>query len=180
MATVLVLSALLALILFFLLALAQSGANPRRAPARVGLGRLPSLDARRLGDLVAGLFEERGYGTVSEQEERGAVDLLLERPDGVGQRLKVRCLPMSASPVSSVEVVQAVDFSRVAPSGVPVLVTTGVFSDDAEVAAQGVAELIDGEALARLVRRHLPESAKQLGLKEQPQRRRPWPTRAHA
>jgi hypothetical protein len=109
--------------------------------------------------LLLTLFTEMGFQ--AERSERGAasVDLFANDPTPIrGGRLYVHGL-LGAEPVDADEVRNTIDSARAEFVGKGVLVTLGTFTSDARDAAQGnPVDLVDGDELARLVRKHLPQA----------------------
>jgi restriction endonuclease Mrr len=77
-----------------------------------------------------------------------------------GPFLRVRgLLPAAAVPVDADEVLTLIDTARAESVGKAVLVTLGRFSDEAREAARGnPVDLVDGDQLADLVKKHLPQA----------------------
>jgi hypothetical protein len=111
--------------------------------------------------LLLTLFTEMGFNP--ERSERGAatVDLFANDPTPIrGGRLYVHGLFLAAGAVTDAdEVRNMIESARAEFVGKGVLVTLGTFTTDAQEAARGnPIDLIDGDALARLVRKHLPQA----------------------
>lgn len=144
--------------------------RPRRRAARAHAvpadeSRLGELSMGQLSDLVAVVFEERGYGTLAEASGETYAELVLERPEGAPpRRLYVRSIAAKRGPVSASEVRWALEAARGEQLEKVVLVTPGSFSNEAREAARSAAvELIDGRALEQLVRAS-PQLAERFGL----------------
>src|SRR5437764_6472561 len=109
--------------------------------------------------LLLTLFTEMGFHP--ERSERGSasVDLFANDPTPIrGGRLYVHGV-LAASPVDADEVRNTIDSARAEFIGKGVLVTLGTFTSDARDAAQGnPVDLVDGDELAKLVRKHLPQA----------------------
>ncbi|HEY5675316.1 MAG TPA: restriction endonuclease, partial [Myxococcales bacterium] len=75
-------------------------------------------------------------------------------------RIYVRgVLPAAAVPVDADEVLTLIDTARAESVGKAVLVTLGRFSEEARDTAKGnPVDLVDGDALAALVKKHLPQA----------------------
>jgi len=110
--------------------------------------------------LLLTLFTEMGFNP--ERSERGAstVDLFANDPTPIrGGRLYVHGLFGKNGPTDADEVRNMIESARAEFVGKGVLVTLGTFTSDAQEAARGnPIDLIDGDALARLVRKHLPQA----------------------
>ncbi|MFN2547219.1 MAG: restriction endonuclease [Myxococcales bacterium] len=110
--------------------------------------------------LLLTLFTEMGFHP--ERSERGSatVDLFANDPTPIrGGRLYVHGLFASAPATDADEVRNMIESARAEFVGKGVLVTLGTFTSDAQEAARGnPIDLIDGDALARLVRKHLPQA----------------------
>lgn len=109
--------------------------------------------------LLLTLFTEMGFHP--ERSERGAasVDLFANDPTPIrGGRLYVHGLFGGAN-ADSDEVRNTIESARAEFVGKAVLVTLGTFTSDAQESARGnPIDLIDGDALAKLVRKHLPQA----------------------
>jgi len=110
--------------------------------------------------LLLTLFTEMGFHP--ERSERGAatVDLFANDPTPIrGGRLYVHGLFGDGPATDADEVRNMIESARAEFVGKGVLVTLGTFTTDAQEAARGnPIDLIDGDALARLVRKHLPQA----------------------
>jgi restriction endonuclease Mrr len=111
--------------------------------------------------MLLALFAEMGFDT--ERTERGrttvdfhAVDLTPIR----GGRIHVRgVFSTPGVAVDAEEVRTLVDTARAESVGKAVMVTLGRFSDDArDTATDNPIDLLDGDELAALVRKHLPQT----------------------
>jgi len=107
------------------------------------------------------LFAEMGFDP--ERSERGeeTVDFYAVDPTPIrGGRICVRGFFASPGvPVNGDEVRAILDTARGDGAGKVVLVTLGRFSDDARDAAkENPIDLVDGDELAALVKKHLPQS----------------------
>jgi hypothetical protein len=135
------------------------------APELLGVSKLTLAE---LGSVAQRLFNELGLVTEVLNEQQGRYELTMTDPTPVtGQKLYVRCvLPaVDIGAVQSNEVQAALDTARAANLNKAVVVTPGVFSDEAKLLAQGASlELIDGTRLAELLRAHLPDVANRLGV----------------
>jgi hypothetical protein len=113
------------------------------------------------------LFDELGFVTLAHSLLPSRCDLSVLDPTPItGQRVYIRCLlTPEAGAVQSAEVQAALDMARGDNLHKAIVVTPGIFSDEAQLVAQGVSlELIDGNKLAGLIRQHLPDVANRLGL----------------
>lgn len=110
--------------------------------------------------LLLTLFTEMGFHP--ERSERGSasVDLFANDPTPIrGGRLYVHGLFGDRGPTDAEEVRNTIESARAEFVGKGVLVTLGTFTSDAQDAARGnPIDLIDGDALAKLVRKHLPQA----------------------
>ncbi|HET8540016.1 MAG TPA: restriction endonuclease [Anaeromyxobacter sp.] len=138
------------------------GPGPRGEPAAAGtdLGFLRARGAAGLERLLVALLGELGF--TSERTDRGArtVDVYALDPTPIrGGRAYVRgVLAEPGEAVSGDDVRAALDLARAEAIGKVLLVTDGRFSAEAREAARDQPiELLDGDALAALVRRHLPQ-----------------------
>ena len=110
--------------------------------------------------LLLTLFTEMGFHP--ERSERGSssVDLFASDPTPIrGGRLYVHGLFGAPGPTDADEVRNMIESARAEFVGKGVLVTLGTFTTDAQDAARGnPIDLIDGDALAKLCRKHLPQA----------------------
>jgi hypothetical protein len=108
--------------------------------------------------LLLTLFTEMGFR--AERSERGAqsVDLFVNDPTPIrGGRLYVH--GDLGAPTDAEEVRNAIETVRAESVGKGVLVTLGNFTTEAREAAKGnPVDLIDGDELGKLVRKHLPQA----------------------
>ena len=140
-----------------------SPASPENL-AREGHGELSwvrGYGIEGLQRLLLTLFTEMGYHP--ERSERGpdSVEIYANDPTPIrGGRIYVQGLigePGVA--VEADEVRNTIETARAELVGKGVLVTLGNFSTDAQDAARGnPVDLIDGEALAKLMKKHLPQA----------------------
>jgi hypothetical protein len=111
--------------------------------------------------LLLTLFTEMGFNP--ERSERGSssVDLFANDPTPIrGGRLYVHgVLGAPGVPTDADEVRNMIESARAEFVGKAVLVVLGTFSTDARDAARGnPIDLIDGDDLGKLVRKHLPQA----------------------
>jgi restriction endonuclease len=111
--------------------------------------------------LLLTLFTEMGFNP--ERSERGSatVDLFANDPTPIrGGRLYVHgLLGQPGVPTDADEVRNMIDTARAEFVGKGVLVTLGSFTSDARDAARGnPIDLVDGDELGRLVRKHMPQA----------------------
>src|SRR6184192_4313704 len=111
--------------------------------------------------LLLTLFAEMGFNP--ERSERGAatVDLFANDPTPIrGGRLYVHGLfGEPGVPTDADEVRNMIDTARAEFVGKGVLITLGTFTSDARDAARGnPIDLVDGDELGRLVRKHMPQA----------------------
>jgi restriction endonuclease Mrr len=107
------------------------------------------------------LFGEMGFDPEQSNRGQGTVDFYAVDPTPIrGGRIYVRgVLPAAAVPVDADEVLTLIDTARAESVGKAVLVTLGRFSDEARDTARGnPVDLVDGDVLAALVRKHLPQA----------------------
>jgi hypothetical protein len=156
--------------IFLALALFGRG-GPTEAISTAGLpdelAGITRLSLAELGSVAARLFNELGFATVSQSEQPGRFDLIVEDPTPVtGQKVYVRCvLTPESGAVQSAEVQAALDTSRHEQLAKAIVVTPGLFSDEATLVSRATSlELIDGRKLAELLRVHLPDAANRLGV----------------
>jgi restriction endonuclease Mrr len=111
--------------------------------------------------LLLTLFTEMGFQPERSERGQNAVDLYASDPTPIrGGRIYVHgvLLPPGA-PVEAEEVRNMIETARAESVGKAVLVTLGTFSTEARDAAKGnPIDLIDGDELAKLVRKHLPQA----------------------
>lgn len=115
--------------------------------------------AAGLERLLLALFAELGFepGTPARRED--AVEFEAVNPAPIkGGRLRV--LGLAGGGEVDADAVRALlDAARADGAGKAVLVTAGRFAEDARAAAQDAPiDLVDGAALAALVRKHLPQA----------------------
>src|SRR5438132_1877092 len=111
--------------------------------------------------LLLTLFTEMGFH--AERSERGSstVDLYANDPTPIrGGRLYVHgLLGEPGVPTDADEVRNMIDTARAEFVGKGVLITLGTFTSDARDAARGnPIDLVDGDELGRLVRKHMPQA----------------------
>ena len=161
--------AVLATLVGFVLILAIGKGQPISPAAPENLLRDSATDlswVRQFGiegfqRLLLTLFTEMGFHP--ERSERGAstVDLYASDPTPIrGGRLYVHGLfGAPGVPADAEEVRNMIESARAELVGKAVLVTLGNFSTEAREAARGnPIDLIDGDDLARLARKHLPQA----------------------
>lgn len=131
------------------------------APAPADLGWLRAGGTEALHRLLRALFAEMGFAPEPGQHGGGAVEFLASDPTPIrGGRIYVRgLLAAEGGPIDADEVRALLDAARAEAVGKAVLVTLGRFSAEAREAARGQpVDLLDGEQLAALLRRHLPQA----------------------
>ena len=111
--------------------------------------------------LLLTLFAEMGFHP--ERSERGSrtVDLFVNDPTPIrGGRLYVQGLLFAPGvPVDAEEVRNLIESARAELVAKGVLATLGTFTTEAREAARGnPVDLLDGDELAKLVRKHLPQA----------------------
>ena len=111
--------------------------------------------------LLLTLFTEMGFQ--AERSERGShtVDLFANDPTPIkGGRLYVRgVLTPGGAALGDDEVRNLIETFRAESVGKGVLVTLGAFTGEARDAARGnPVDLVDGDALGKLMKKHLPQA----------------------
>lgn len=163
---VLVFAAILAgLVLIALAGRGQRGSPAaREAPAPDAAPELAwvrDLGVEGLERMLVALFTEMGFTTEPVGRAARSVELHAWDPAPIrGGRLRVHgVLTDPGVPVGADEVRGAVEAARAESVGKAVLVTLGRFSGEARAAAKDdPIDLLDGDALAALVKRHLPQA----------------------
>ena len=164
-----VIVALGATLLGFLLILLIGGgqrvspAAPGNAPfaAATELGWVRSYGIEGFERMLLSLFGEMGFEPERSERGQGTVDFYAVDSTPIrGGRIYVRGIFAAAAvPVDAEEVLTLIDTARAESVGKAVLVTLGRFSDDArDTAKDNPVDLLDGDALATLVRKHLPQA----------------------
>ena len=111
--------------------------------------------------LLLTLFTEMGFHPERSERSAEAVDLFVSDPTPIrGGRLYVHGLfGAPGVPADADEVRNLIETARAEFVGKGILVTLGGFTSDARDAAKGApVDLIDGEALGKLMRKHMPQS----------------------
>ncbi len=158
-----------AVVLGFVL-IALLGQAPARAEttggAPMGLSQddawLARLGPEELEKLLELVFSEMKFEVERRGAHGGMVDLWAVNPAPItGMRVYVRAVPSPAlGVVGEEEVRAAIDTARAEQAGKAIVVTPGGFTPEARAAAAGAsADLIDGTALGKLIRKHLPQVA---------------------
>jgi hypothetical protein len=155
----------LGFLLIFLIGRGQavSPAAPENL-ARDGHGEMSwvrSFGVEGFQRLLLTLFTEMGFNP--ERSERGptTVDLFANDPTPIrGGRVYVHGLfGRPDVPTDADEVRNMIDTARAEFVGKGVLITLGTFTSDARDAARGnPVDLVDGDELGRLVRKHMPQA----------------------
>jgi hypothetical protein len=107
------------------------------------------------------LFSEMGFSAERSDRGQGTVDFYAVDPTPIrGGRIYVRgVFDDHAAPLDAEEVLTLIDTARAESVGKAVLVTLGRFSDEArDTARDNPVDLLDGAALATLVKKHLPQA----------------------
>jgi hypothetical protein len=132
------------------------------------LSGMANLGLPELGSVASRLFTELGFSTLASHEREDRIDLTVVDPTPVtGQTVYIRCVlpPKDVGSVQSHEVQAALDAARGENLTKAIVITPGTFSDEAKLVSHAAPlELIDGGALATLLRTHLPDVANRLGL----------------
>jgi restriction endonuclease Mrr len=165
--SLLVLVAVAAAVGFALILLAGRGqpvspAAPASAPddGPADLAWVRDLGAGGLERLLRRLFEEMGLEAGAGERTDASVSFAATDPRPIrGGRIYVHgVLAAPGARVDGDEVRALADAARAEAAGKAVLVTLGAFSEDAREAAKDQpVELVDGDALAALVKKHLPQ-----------------------
>jgi hypothetical protein len=111
--------------------------------------------------LLLTLFTEMGFNPERSERGHSSVDLFANDPTPIrGGRLYVHgVLGAPGVPTDADEVRNMIESARAEFVGKAVLVVLGTFSTDARDAARGnPIDLIDGDDLGKLVRKHLPQA----------------------
>ena len=136
-------------------------AAPVRAPFGTAhdLAWVQARGVDGLERLLVLVFAEMGFETEPAERTRDTVDFQAVDPAPIrGGRIHVHGVLGAGGPVEGDEVRALLEASRAGSVGKTVLVTLGRFSDDARNAARDEpVELVDGEGLAALVKKHLPQ-----------------------
>jgi restriction system protein len=135
---------------------AEEGARGAAAP---GLAWLAAHGEAGLERLLLALFAELGFEPGPAARRGGAVEFEAVDPAPIkGGRVRVLGLP-AGEEVDADSVRALLDAARADGAGKAVLVTPGRFAEEARAAARDAPiDLVDGEALAALVRKHLPQA----------------------
>ncbi len=148
---------------FVLIAFLARSPVPATAGMPTGEGSwIARLRPDEFGKLLSLLFAELKFEIESSTQRGGDVDLFAVNPTPItGARLYVRGVfhpPLGM--VGEEEVRIALDTARAELAGKAVVVTPGGFTPEARATAQGSpVDLLDGAALAALVKKHLPQVA---------------------
>ena len=111
--------------------------------------------------LLLTLFTEMGFHPERSERGKGSVDLYANDPTPIrGGRLYVHgFFGAPGEAVDADEVRNCIETARAEFVGKAVLLTLGGFTSDARDAARGnPVDLVDGEELGRLMRKHLPQA----------------------
>ena len=111
--------------------------------------------------LLLTLFTEMGFHPERSSRGPGAVELFASDPTPIrGGRLYVQgLLGVPGVPTDADEVRNLIETARAEFVGKGVLVTLGSFTTDARDAARGSpVDLIDGDELGKLMRKHMPQA----------------------
>ena len=140
-----------------------SPAAPQNAPmdAATDLSWVRSYGVEGFQRMLLTLFTEMGFHP--ERSERGltTVDLYAQDPTPIrGGRIYVHGVFAEAgTTVEADDVRIAIETARAESIGKAVLLTLGRFSTDARDTAKGQpVDLLDGDELAKLVKKHLPQA----------------------
>jgi restriction endonuclease Mrr len=153
---------------FLLILLAGSG-KPVSPAASVGAHGEASTDlawVRTYGvegfeRMLLTLFSEMGFTAERSDRGQGTVDFYAVDPTPIrGGRIYVRgVFDDHAEPLDAEEVLTLIDTARGEYVSKAVLVTLGRISDEArDTAKDNPVDLLDGAALATLVKKHLPQA----------------------
>ena len=110
--------------------------------------------------LLLTLFTEMGFHAERSERGSGTVDLFANDPTPIkGGRIYVHGVLGMDGPVEGDEVRNLIDTARAEYIGKGILVTLGRFSTDARDTAKGnPVDLLDGDDLGKLMRKHLPQA----------------------
>ena len=111
--------------------------------------------------LILTLFTEMGFHPERSERSASTIDLYANDPTPIkGGRLYVRgVLTGIGQDLGDDEVRNLIETARAESVGKGVLVTLGHFTDEAQDAAKGnPVDLVDGPSLAKLMKKHLPQS----------------------
>ncbi len=159
----LIVLALVGLVLGFLLIGLTARSPTSASPAGASeAGWIAGLSPEGFGKLLSLLFAELKFEVESAARRGDNVDLFaVNRTPITGARLYIRGVfhpPLGM--VGEEEVRTALDAARAEQAGKAVVVTPGGFTDEARAAASGApVDLVDGGALAALVKQHMPQVA---------------------
>ncbi len=147
---------------FVLIALTARSPAPADEAGAPEAGWIARLSPEEFGKLLSLLFSDLKFEVESVARRGDHVDLFAcNRTPITGVRVYVRGIfhpPLGM--VGEEEVRTALDAARAEQAGKAVVVTPGGFTDAARAASAGApVDLIDGGALAALVRKHLPQVA---------------------
>ncbi len=153
---------------FALIVLLGQARSPGAAGSAAPMGLAPEdawlakLTPEELDKLLALVFAEMKFEVERHGARGGMVDLWAVNATPItGMRAYVRGIPSPAlGVVGEEEVRTAIDTARAEQAGKAIVVTAGGFSPEARAAAAGAsADLVDGPALGKLIRKHLPQVA---------------------
>ena len=111
--------------------------------------------------MLLSLFSEMGFDAERSDRGQGTVDFYAVDPTPIrGGRIYVRgVFDTELTPLDAEEVITLIDTARAESVSKAVLVTLGHFSDEArDTAKDNPVDLVDGAALATLVKKHLPQA----------------------
>jgi len=136
---------------------AAPGAVPQEGPGE--LAWIRSSGGEGFQRLLVALFAEMGFEAEPGTPGEEAVEFLAVNPAPIrGGRVLVHGA-LAAALVDGDAVRTLLDTARAESAGRAVLVSLGRFSDDARDAARDApVDLIDGDDLAALVKKHLPQA----------------------
>ena len=140
-----------------------SPAAPGNAPvaAATELGWVHRYGVEGFERMLLSLFGEMGFEPGRSERGQGTVDFYAVDPTPIrGGRIYVRGIfALAAVPVDAEEVLTLIDTARAESVGKAVLVTLGRFTGEArDTAKDNPIDLVDGDALAALVKKHLPQA----------------------
>ena len=164
---ILVVAVLATLVGFALIFLIGRG-QPVSPAAPENLGRGDSTETvwvRKYGPeglqrLLVTLFTEMGFNPERSERGTGGVDLFANDPTPIkGGRIYVHGVLGADGPTEGDEVRNLIDTARAEYVAKGILVTLGRFSTDARDTAKGnPVDLLDGDDLGKLMRKHLPQA----------------------
>jgi Restriction endonuclease len=158
--SIVLLSGLSLLVGFVLIALISRTAPAKSGDEFPGENWVSRISPQEFSRLLSMLFVEMKFDIETSNLRGGDVDLFAVNPTPItGARIYVRGVfhpPLGM--VGEDEVRIALETARAEMAGKAVVVTPGGFTPDARASARGAPiDLLDGNALLNLVKKHLPQ-----------------------